>query len=82
MGAFDDEGYLKVIGRAKDLIIRGGENVYPKELEEFFLTLENVVDVQVIGAHDDKYGEEVCAWIIVREPSVTDGHHILNHCHG
>lgn len=61
------EGYYKVTGRLKDMIIRGGENIYPREIEEFYLTSEYVRDVSVIGVPDKKYGEEACAWIILKE---------------
>ena len=61
------DGYYKVTGRLKDMIIRGGENLYPREIEEFYLTHDKVRDVQVIGVPDEKYGEECCAWIILHE---------------
>ena len=61
------DGYYKVTGRLKDMIIRGGENLYPREIEEFYLTHEKVRDVQVIGVPDEKYGEECCAWIILHD---------------
>ena len=59
----DEAGYLKIVGRNKDMIIRGGENIYPREIEEFLFTHPAVADVQVIGIPDDKYGEEVVAWV-------------------
>ena len=59
------DGYYKVTGRLKDMIIRGGENLYPREIEEFYLTHEKVRDVQVVGVPDERYGEEACAWIIL-----------------
>ena len=58
-----DDGYLNIVGRIKDMVIRGGENVYPREIEEFLHTHPDIEDAQVIGVPDDKYGEEVCAWI-------------------
>ncbi|MBP5289516.1 MAG: AMP-binding protein [Clostridia bacterium] len=61
------DGYYKVTGRLKDMIIRGGENLYPREIEEFYLTHPKVRDVQVIGVPDEKYGEEACAWIILHD---------------
>ncbi|MBO4355341.1 MAG: AMP-binding protein, partial [Clostridia bacterium] len=61
------DGYYKVTGRIKDMIIRGGENIYPREIEEFYLSHPKVKDVQVIGIPDEKYGEEVCAWIILQD---------------
>ncbi|WMJ22299.1 AMP-binding protein [Paludicola sp. MB14-C6] len=63
----DEHGYYKVTGRIKDMIIRGGENIYPKELEEFIYTIENVKDVQVIGVPSEQYGEEVMACIILKD---------------
>ncbi len=66
------EGYYKVTGRLKDMIIRGGENIYPREIEEFYLTHPKVKDVQVIGVPDEAAGEEVCAWIIVKDGEETD----------
>ena len=64
---FDEDGYLSVTGRLKDMLIRGGENIYPREIEEFLFTHPAVLDAQVIGVPDDKYGEEIMAWIILRE---------------
>ena len=61
------DGYYKVTGRLKDMIIRGGENLYPREIEEFYLTHPKVEDVQVVGVPDERYGEECCAWIILKE---------------
>jgi len=61
-----DDGYCSIVGRIKDLVIRGGENVYPREVEEFLYTHPDVEDVQVIGVPDEKYGEEICAWIRMR----------------
>ena len=61
-----DDGYCNIVGRIKDMVIRGGENIYPREIEEFLYTHPDVEDVQVIGVPDPKYGEELCAWIKVR----------------
>jgi fatty-acyl-CoA synthase len=61
-----DDGYCTVVGRIKDMVIRGGENVYPREIEEFLYTHPDIEDVQVIGVPDDKYGEELCAWVRIR----------------
>ncbi len=58
-----DDGYCNIVGRIKDMVIRGGENVYPREIEEFLYTHPDIEDVQVIGVPDAKYGEEICAWI-------------------
>jgi fatty-acyl-CoA synthase len=62
-----DDGYVNISGRIKDMVIRGGENIYPREIEEFLYTHPHVADVSVIGVPDDKYGEELMAWIILRE---------------
>ena len=66
------DGYYKVTGRLKDMIIRGGENLYPREIEEFYLTNPKVRDVQVVGVPDEKYGEECCAWIILHKGEKSD----------
>ena len=68
IGEVDEDGYYKITGRLKDMIIRGGENIYPKEIEEFIYTHPAVKDVQVIGVPDKKYGEEAMACIILKEP--------------
>lgn len=73
IGTVDAEGYYRITGRIKDMIIRGGENIYPREIEEFLYTLEGVKDVQVVGAPDEKYGELPAAFIIRTEGStLTD----------
>ena len=66
------DGYYKVTGRLKDMIIRGGENLYPREIEEFYLTNPKVRDVQVVGVPDETYGEECCAWIILEKGETAD----------
>ena len=66
------DGYYKVTGRLKDMIIRGGENLYPREIEEFYLTNPKVRDVQVVGVPDEKYGEECCAWVILHKGENAD----------
>jgi fatty-acyl-CoA synthase len=63
LAIMDDDGYVQIVGRIKDMIIRGGENVYPREIEEFLYTHPSVADVQVIGVPDPRYGEEIMAWI-------------------
>ena len=66
------DGYYKVTGRLKDMIIRGGENLYPREIEEFYLTNPKVRDVQIVGVPDERYGEECCAWIILHKGETSD----------
>lgn len=67
LGVLDEDGYLAITGRIKDMLIRGGENIYPREIEEFLFTHPDVVDAQVIGVPDDRYGEEIMAWLILHE---------------
>ena len=62
-----EDGYCNIVGRIKDMVIRGGENIYPREIEEFLYTHPDIEDVQVIGVPDEKYGEELCAWIKLRD---------------
>jgi fatty-acyl-CoA synthase len=66
LGVMDDDGYVRITGRIKDMVIRGGENIYPREIEEFLYTHPDIEDVQVIGVPDEKYGEELCAWVRMR----------------
>ena len=66
LATIDAQGYCNIVGRVKDMLIRGGENVYPREIEEYLLRHPKVHDVQVFGVPDAKYGEEVCAWIVPR----------------
>jgi fatty-acyl-CoA synthase len=63
LGVMDDEGYINITGRIKDMVIRGGENIYPREIEEFLYTHPDIVDAQVIGVPDERYGEEIMAWV-------------------
>ncbi|OXM72020.1 MULTISPECIES: AMP-binding protein [Amycolatopsis] len=67
LGVMDEEGYIQITGRIKDMVIRGGENIYPREIEEFLYTHPDVLDAQVIGVPDQRYGEELMAWIRMRE---------------
>ena len=77
-----DDGYVNISGRIKDMIIRGGENIYPREVEEFLYTHPKVSDVQVIGVPDAKYGEEVCAWIRLREGQSATVDELREFCRG
>jgi fatty-acyl-CoA synthase len=67
LAVMDESGYVQITGRIKDMVIRGGENVYPREIEEFLYTHPDILDAQVVGVPDEKYGEELCAWIRMRE---------------
>ncbi len=80
LATMDDEGYLNIVGRSKDMIIRGGENVYPREIEEFLYTHEGIADVQVVGVPDEKYGEELCAWVLPRTGAGLDEDAIRTYC--
>jgi fatty-acyl-CoA synthase len=66
LATIDNEGYCNIVGRAKDMLIRGGENVYPREIEEFLFRHSKVQSAQVFGVPDQKYGEEICAWIVLK----------------
>jgi fatty-acyl-CoA synthase len=67
LATMDEHGYVRIVGRSKDMVIRGGENVYPREIEEFLYTHPEIADVQVIGVPDECYGEELMAWVVIRE---------------
>jgi fatty-acyl-CoA synthase len=67
LARMDDDGYVVIEGRMKDVVIRGGENIYPREIEEFLYTHPDIEDVQVVGVPDEKYGEELCAWIKMKD---------------
>ena len=82
LATMDDEGYVNIVGRMKDMVIRGGENVYPREIEEFLYRHPQIQDVQVIGVPDKKYGEELCALIIVRPGEQVTEQDIRTFCQG
>ena len=85
LAVIDDDGYANIVGRIKDMIIRGGENVYPREIEEFLYTHPDVADVQVIGVPDIKYGEEIMAWVKLNEtvdPTTVSEQSIKDFCKG
>jgi fatty-acyl-CoA synthase len=82
LATMDDEGYLNIVGRIKDMIIRGGENVYPREIEEFLYRHPKVQDVQVIGVPDIRFGEEVMAWVRLREGQEATVEEIRDYCRG
>ena len=82
LAVMDDAGYLNIVGRIKDMVIRGGENVYPREIEEFLYTHPDIEDVQVIGVPDARYGEELCAWVKVRAASNLTTEQVREYCVG
>jgi fatty-acyl-CoA synthase len=82
LAVMDDEGYLSIVGRIKDLVIRGGENVYPREVEEFLYSHPDVLDVQVIGVPDARYGEELCAWVKLRPGAHVAEQDLREWCRG
>ncbi len=82
LAVMDDEGYVNIVGRSKDMIIRGGENIYPREIEEFLYTHPAIADVQVFGIPDERYGEEVCAWVMVVDGAELDEEGIRRYCEG
>ena len=82
LAVLDDEGYVNIVGRIKDMIIRGGENIYPREVEEFLYTHPDVADVQVIGVPSEKYGEEVMAWVKLRQGASSTGDELAAWCKG
>jgi len=82
LATMDDDGYVNIVGRIKDMIIRGGENIYPREIEEFLYSHPDIADVQVIGVPDERYGEEIMAWVQLvpgHEPTEDD---LKNFCRG
>ena len=82
LATVDQDGYYKITGRLKDMIIRGGENIYPREIEEFLYTHPDVADVQVIGVPDQRYGEEVMAWVMLRQDGQSSPEEIREFCRG
>ena len=81
LATMDNEGYINIVGRIKDMILRGGENIYPREIEEFLYTHPAIQDVQVIGVPSEKYGEEVMAWVKLKEGQVVSGDDLKAFCH-
>ena len=82
LAVLDDEGYGNIVGRIKDMVIRGGENIYPREVEEYLFRHPKVEDVQVVGVPDRKYGEELCAWIRLRGGESATEQEIIEFCRG
>ncbi len=82
LATMDDEGYVNIVGRIKDMVIRGGENIYPREIEEFLYGHPDIVDVQVIGVPDVRYGEELMAWVRLREGAMLTVDDVAGFCRG
>ena len=82
LATMDEDGYLNIVGRIKDMVIRGGENVYPREIEEFLYGHPKVSDVQVIGVPDAKFGEEIMAWVKLKEGEEATPEEIKEFCKG
>jgi fatty-acyl-CoA synthase len=82
LATIDDEGYCNIVGRIKDMVIRGGENIYPREIEEFLYRHPKIQDVQVIGVPDPRYGEELCAWVKLRDGERAAPEDIQEFCKG
>ena len=82
LGTIDADGYCNIVGRVKDMVIRGGENVYPREIEEFLYRHPKVKEVQVFGVPDEKYGEELCAWIVPQAGETVTLEEIRAFCEG
>ncbi|HEX7300969.1 MAG TPA: AMP-binding protein [Solirubrobacteraceae bacterium] len=80
LATMDDDGYLNIVGRSKDMVIRGGENIYPREIEEFLYAVEGVADVQVVGVPDERYGEELCAFVAARPGADLDEDAVRDFC--
>ncbi len=82
LATMDEAGYCRIVGRIKDMVIRGGENIYPREVEEFLHGHPDISDVQVVGVPDDRYGEELCAWVQLRESASLSEEEVREYCGG
>src|SRR5262249_12027111 len=82
LAEMDENGYCRIVGRSKDMVIRGGENLYPREIEEFLYGHEQIDEVQVVGVPDERYGEELCAWVRLRDGVVLDADGVRDLCRG
>jgi len=80
LATIDSEGFCNIVGRVKDMLIRGGENVYPREIEEYLFSHPKIQQVQVFGVPDQKYGEEVCAWIVLKPGETATEEEIRGWC--
>jgi fatty-acyl-CoA synthase len=82
LATIDGDGYVNIVGRIKDMVIRGGENVYPREIEEFLFRHPKVEAVQVVGVPDRRYGEELCAWVKLKDGTTATAEDIQDFCKG
>ena len=82
LAVMDEDGYVRIVGRIKDMIIRGGENIYPREVEEFLHTLPAVSAAEVIGVPSERYGEEVMAWVRLRDGALATAEDLAAACRG
>ncbi|HEX5781863.1 MAG TPA: AMP-binding protein, partial [Solirubrobacteraceae bacterium] len=82
LATMDEDGYLNIVGRSKDMVIRGGENIYPREIEEFLHTHPDVLEASVIGVPDERYGEELMAWIRLRDGATLTEDDVRGFCEG
>lgn len=80
LAILDNEGYCQIVGRLKDMIIRGGENIYPREIEEYLFSHKDIQEVQVFGIPHEKFGEEVCAWVVLREGATLTEEDVKSYC--
>jgi fatty-acyl-CoA synthase len=80
LGTMNEQGYCRITGRLKNMIIRAGENIYPREIEEYLYSHPDIVDVYIFGVPDEKYGEEIAAWIKIREKSKLNEEEVRNFC--
>ena len=78
----DEQGYIRIVGRSKDMLIRGGENIYPREIEEFLYTHPKIEQVEVVGVPDDRFGEEIAACIRLRDGEQASEDEIRGYCRG
>jgi len=82
LAVIDEEGFCNIVGRIKDMVIRGGENLYPREIEEFLFRHPKILDVQIFGVADDRFGEELCAWVRVRPGETLTADEVRAFCQG
>jgi len=82
LATMDEEGFCNIVGRVKDMVIRGGENIYPREIEEYLYRYSKISDIQVFGIPDIKFGEELCAWIILKSGETATDDDIREFCNG